>query len=232
MRRLLLLAAALLVAWPAGPQASVAAAASTQISGLTNYVYDGHHASAEPTDDASERGPRSTLGPITTYDDADRWSRANGPAPLAATTYDHPTQLVQAARATGNTREQARADDGVLSALARNGVAAEDVGLSARGLRPLPGTRVRPEDIPDNWRITGTDPPGGTLYRDPSNPGNSVRVMQGNPSSPYPNSRAPYVRWQRNGQPLDMYGNKLPSKYDPAAHIPLEDFSFMPELFQ
>ncbi len=56
--------------------------------------------------------------------------------------------------------------------------------------------------------------------------------MRGNPNSPYPNSRAPYVRWQRNGQPLDMDGNKLPSKYDPAAHIPLEDFSFMPELFQ
>lgn len=111
-------------------------------------------------------------------------------------------------------------------------MAAEDVGLSARGLRPLPGTRARPEGIPDNWRITGTDSPGGTLYRDPSNPGNSVRVMRGNPNSPYPNSRAPYVRWQRNGQPLDMDGNKLPSKYDPAAHIPLEDFSFMPELFQ
>ena len=28
------------------------------------------------------------------------------------------------------------------------GVAAEDVGLSARGLRPLPGTRVRPQGIP------------------------------------------------------------------------------------
>jgi len=56
--------------------------------------------------------------------------------------------------------------------------------------------------------------------------------MQGNPNSPYPNSQAPYVRWQQNGQPLDMYGNKLPSKYDPAAHIPLDDFKFLPELFR
>ena len=35
-----------------------------------------------------------------------------------------------------------------------------------------------------------------------------------------------------DGQPLDMYGNKLPSKYDPAAHIPLDDFTFLPELFR
>lgn len=111
-------------------------------------------------------------------------------------------------------------------------VAAEDVGLSTRGLRPLPGTRVVPEGIPENWRITGTDSPGGVRYYEPSNPGNSVRVMQGNPNSPYPNSRAPYVRWQQNGQPLDLYGNKLPSANDPAAHIPLDDFTFLRELFE
>lgn len=94
------------------------------------------------------------------------------------------------------------------------------------------GTRIRPEGIPDNWRITGTDSPGGTRYYDPSNPGNSVRVMQDNPNSPYPNSQVPYVRWQQNGQPLDMFGNKLPSAKDPAAHIPLGDFTFLLELFQ
>jgi hypothetical protein len=55
--------------------------------------------------------------------------------------------------------------------------------------------------------------------------------MQGNPNSPYPNSQAPYVRWQRDGQPLDMYGNKLPSAKDPAAHIPLDDFTFLPWVF-
>jgi hypothetical protein len=56
--------------------------------------------------------------------------------------------------------------------------------------------------------------------------------MQGNPNSPYPNSQVPYVRWQQDGQPLDMLGNKLPSAKDPAAHIPLGDFTFRPELFQ
>jgi hypothetical protein len=105
--------------------------------------------------------------------------------------------------------------------------APEDVGLSTRGLTPEAGTRIRPEGIPENWRITGTDSSGGTRYYDPSNPGNSVRVMQGNPNSPYPNSQAPYVRW-----PLDVFGNKLPSAKDPAAHIPLGDFRFLWELFQ
>jgi hypothetical protein len=111
-------------------------------------------------------------------------------------------------------------------------LAAEDVGLSTRGLTPAAGTRIPPEGIPENWRIVGTKSPGGVRYYDPSNPGNSVRVMQGNPNSPYPTSRSPYVRWQQNGQPLDVFGNKLPSANDPAAHIPLEDFNFMPELFR
>lgn len=69
------------------------------------------------------------------------------------------------------------------------------------------------------------------LYRDPTNPGNSVQVMQGNPNSPFPNSQAPYVRWQRNGQPLDQFGNQLPSAKVPEAHIPLSDFRFLPEVF-
>lgn len=55
--------------------------------------------------------------------------------------------------------------------------------------------------------------------------------MQGNPNSPYPGSRQPYVRWQRNGQALDVNGQPV-SKYSDAAHIPLEDFRFMPELFE
>ena len=111
-------------------------------------------------------------------------------------------------------------------------VAAEDVGLSARGFRPAPGTRVRPDGVPENWRITGTDSRGGTQYSDPSNSGNSVRVMQGNTNSPYANSQTPYVRWQQDGQALDMFGNKLPSAKDSAAHVPLDDFNFIAELFQ
>jgi RHS repeat-associated protein len=118
------------------------------------------------------------------------------------------------------------------SYLGGSGGAESGDGLSTRGVRPLPGTRVRPAGIPDNWRVSGTDSRGGTQYSDPSNAGNSVRVMQGNPNSPYLNSRAPYVRWQLNGHALDMYGNKLPSAKNPAAHIPLDDFTFLPWIFQ
>lgn len=45
-----------------------------------------------------------------------------------------------------------------------------DVGLSSRGLRPAPGTRVRPSGISEGWRIRGTKTAGGTRYYDPSNP--------------------------------------------------------------
>lgn len=106
-----------------------------------------------------------------------------------------------------------------------------DVGLANRGLRPAPGTRIAPDGIPEGWRIEPTRGAGGTLYVDPSNRGNAVRVMQGNPNSPFPNSQVPYVRWQRNGQPLDVHGNVLSTKKSPDAHIPLKDFTFDPVRF-
>lgn len=118
------------------------------------------------------------------------------------------------------------------ASVSRGGAAAKtDVGLSNRGIVPAAGTRIRPAGIPDGWRVTGTKSPGGVLYRDPTNVGNSVRVMQGNPNSPYPNSQAPYVRWQKNGHPLDRFGNQLPSAKVPEAHLPLKDFRFLAEVF-
>jgi hypothetical protein len=106
-----------------------------------------------------------------------------------------------------------------------------DPWLSRQGVRPAPGTRVRPQGVPENWRIRGTDTPGGVRYYDPQNPGHSVRVMQGSPGSPYPNSQAPYVRWQYHGQPLDVNGNVLPTARTTDAHIPLQDFKFNPKVY-
>jgi hypothetical protein len=106
-----------------------------------------------------------------------------------------------------------------------------DPWLSRQGVRSAPGTRVRPQGVPENWRISGTRELGGTRYYDPTNPGHSVRVMQGSPTSPYPNSQAPYVRWQYHGQPLDVNGNVLPTARTPDAHIPLQDFRFIPEVY-
>jgi RHS repeat-associated protein len=115
---------------------------------------------------------------------------------------------------------------------ASEGTAERASNLISKGISPAPGTRVRPEGIPENWRIRPTDTKGGTHYYDPSNKGNSVRVMQGNPNSPYPNSQTPYVRWQNNGKPLDSSGNVLPTAKSPDAHIPLQDFKFRPEVFE
>jgi hypothetical protein len=109
--------------------------------------------------------------------------------------------------------------------------AAESGGLETMGFKPPPGTRQIPEGIPDSWRIRSTDSPGGVRYYDPQNPGNAVRVMPGSAASPYPTSQAPYVRWQLNGQPLDVNGNVLPTAKTPDAHIPLQNFQFNPALF-
>jgi hypothetical protein len=107
-------------------------------------------------------------------------------------------------------------------------------GLSSRGLKPKPGTRVRPDGVPDNWRIRGTDTPGGVEYYNPRNPNQSVRVMQGNPNSPYPNSRAPYARQRNAGGTYYKKDGTLSTgrrggRYDPDAHIPLDEFKVVPE---
>jgi len=58
------------------------------------------------------------------------------------------------------------------------------------------------------------------------------RAREESATSPFPNSQAPYVRWQLNGKPLDVNGDVLPTKYSPDAHIPLQKFKVNPDLFQ
>ena len=116
---------------------------------------------------------------------------------------------------------------------AAKGTAGMGPGLEVRGLRPAPGTRIRPEGIPETWKIRPTESGGGVQYYNPANPNQNVRVMQGNPNSPYPNSQAPYVRQQNAGgtylrqdgtpSPLPKGGSR-----DGDAHIPLDQFIFRP----
>lgn len=156
------------------------------------------------------------------------------PGKLAAACIAYCPLLVGAANLAVKATTQVVVKRAATKALAsaRQGIgAADDIGLSGRGLVPAAGTRVRPAGIPDEWRIVPTRSGGGVRYYDPTNPGNSVRVMQGSPNSPFPNSQAPYVRWQRNGQPLDVNGNVLPTANSPDAHIPLGDFRFLPGIF-
>jgi len=92
------------------------------------------------------------------------------------------------------------------------------------GFRPPLGTRIRPEGIPVGWRIRPTQGRGGVEFYNPKNPNEHVRIMPGNPNSPFPNSRAPYVRQRESsGSHLDPDGNQVPKK-SPDGHIPLEKY--------
>ena len=101
-----------------------------------------------------------------------------------------------------------------------------------------------PRGIPGHWHVERSAGLGGVTYYDPSRTklkglqrgqivkDTYVRLMPGNPQSPFVNSRSAYVRWQKHGRVLDVNGNLLPDANRPEAHIPLEKFKFRPELFQ
>ena len=98
--------------------------------------------------------------------------------------------------------------------------------LHTRGVNPTPGTRVRPEGIPNDWRITSTRNNDGVIYRNPVSRNENVRVMQGKPSSPYLNSQKPYVRQQdKSGSYLKADGSRgLKKSAD--THIPLNEYKY------
>jgi RHS repeat-associated protein len=116
-------------------------------------------------------------------------------------------------------------------------------GVAGRSSMPIPGVdpdfvgplaswQVRPAGVPQNW-IAAQSRTGGTIYTDPSNPLHTyVRLEPGNPNSPFPSSQVPYVRWQVNGGALDVNGYKLPTAHRADAHIPIDDFTFIPDPFQ
>ena len=102
------------------------------------------------------------------------------------------------------------------------------VGPMKPGAGAIESNLPRPEGIPADWIVKPSKTGGGIRYIDPKNPHNSVRVMPGDPDSPFPNSRQPYVRHLQHGQSLDVHGNVVP-KNTPDAHIPLRDFHFSSE---
>ena len=96
---------------------------------------------------------------------------------------------------------------------------------NASGYRFAAGGVARPKGVPSDWIAKPSKTGGGTRFVDPANSHNSVRVMPGDPKSPFPNSQRPYVRHLKDGQSLDVNGNVVP-KNTPEAHIPLEDFEW------
>ncbi|XBD73898.1 hypothetical protein ABFY27_13695 [Akkermansia massiliensis] len=61
------------------------------------------------------------------------------------------------------------------------------------------------------------------IYRDPDDPGHTVRLMPGIPESPVRQARAPYVVHAWNGVYLDSRG--LPAASERDSYIPLERFT-------
>jgi RHS repeat-associated protein len=102
-------------------------------------------------------------------------------------------------------------DDGAFLKKVEAPAVTKPSGFEPHGFTPPAGTRKIPKDIPNEWRIRPTQGEGGVWYYDPKNKGNAVRVMPGEPHSPFPKSQVPYVRWQKNGQPLDASGGILPT---------------------
>jgi hypothetical protein len=94
--------------------------------------------------------------------------------------------------------------------------------VGAGGLIPVPsGTPLgKPAIVPKGWVEKPSKRGGGTIYEDPTNTHNRVRVMPGDPNSPNPAQREPYMKVQVSGRFLDAGGNEV-SGSDPDAHIPV-----------
>jgi RHS repeat-associated protein len=93
-----------------------------------------------------------------------------------------------------------------------------------------PEVMPRPEGVPDNWVERPTRDGEGRQWVNPDNEGDRVRAMPGNPQSPNPAQREPYVRDVRNGnQWLDVKGDRIEGKEgknSPTTHIPAKDYKF------
>ena len=78
------------------------------------------------------------------------------------------------------------------------------------------------ERIPSDWTASPADGPGGVVFRSASNPKyDSVRIMPGDATSPWQNSRGPYLRLLKNGSYVDDNGLKLLNNQS-EGHIPLK----------
>jgi RHS repeat-associated protein len=99
---------------------------------------------------------------------------------------------------------------------------------ATRQLRAICKIQARPPNIPSTWRKEAadksTDPlKHGFEYVDSGNSHRRVRVMPGNPDSPFPNSQDPYVRVRVDGKFRDINGNPVADD-SAASHIPYDEF--------
>jgi hypothetical protein len=83
----------------------------------------------------------------------------------------------------------------------------------------------RPKGVPEHWTETPTKKSGGKEYVDPANPHNRVRSYPGNPKSPNPSQKGPYVKENINGRPVDRFG-RATTRAAPESHIPAERYRY------
>jgi hypothetical protein len=111
-----------------------------------------------------------------------------------------------------------------------NKVRSERASLRKQGDDPV---FKKPEGIPDDWVVTRTENGTGVQYTSPGDKsrGTYVKIEKGKPNNSMPGQKYDNVRWQKNGQSLDVNGNSVQRK-SLESHIPLKDFKFNPEIFK
>jgi len=84
----------------------------------------------------------------------------------------------------------------------------------------------RPKGVPSDWIAKPAKLKVGIRYIHPGDSRTSVRISAANPNSGHACQRVHNVKVQIKSHMLDKFGQPVLSKYEPAYHIPLEDFDF------
>ncbi|MFK7826939.1 MAG: hypothetical protein AB8G05_22540 [Oligoflexales bacterium] len=83
--------------------------------------------------------------------------------------------------------------------------------------------------IPTDWEVGPTKKhPGISFSRPGTVKADEVRIMPANPNSPWSSQHRPYATMKKNGKYYDKNGNILQDNKNDAAHIPLDEFKFIP----
>jgi hypothetical protein len=75
--------------------------------------------------------------------------------------------------------------------------------------------KIRPPNIPPEWKGRPTAAGDGWCWYDPAQAGNSVRIYRGRPDAASPVEREPYVVVVHNGMRMDREGNPVPGSHEP-----------------
>lgn len=81
--------------------------------------------------------------------------------------------------------------------------------------------------FPSGWGNKANKKGVGTRWQDPNNPGNGVRIDQGNPNHSLPSQQVDHVIVRRDGQVIGRDGNPIQGSIKEnaeQAHIPLSEY--------